>query len=359
MPSDDVKSQRFRNTRAGGGFGYLLSGYGQENAQKWIAFLQNEVKALVNSNHATIYNAKNLWKAEACAERLRRSSSVTLPANRDADAEYWGFWHVEDWNTLYARLFASAPLEAPEDGQTGYYRFSRLKALFRRFVTDPVEDPRISHVFDFRVDYHSEAIGGSERLYVFTMDIDEEAPDIHLFYRIVSDLDRLFPEVFLSAWTDRLSAYHFDPIFDIGLLTEYLEKTGVAFYLSQKSPMTDRIFGEVLAQYDAAPMQNGTWFRLKDAPSREPRKGSPANGLLIPQYLTIHWSSLILQKNFPVDGFDTVSRYYDRYSPTDPYLIFFRGLTPAQIDVLSKERGEFELQEQYPIDYLWRDVSEK
>ena len=27
MPSDDEKSQRFRNTRARGGFGYLLSGY--------------------------------------------------------------------------------------------------------------------------------------------------------------------------------------------------------------------------------------------------------------------------------------------------------------------------------------------
>ena len=47
-----------------------------------------------------------------------------------------------------------------------------------------------------------------------------------------------------------------------------------------------------------------------------------------------------IQKHFPINCFDMISIYFDKFSIFVPTLIFSRGYTPEQIYIKSKELGD-------------------
>lgn len=136
------------------------------------------------------------------------------------------------------------------------------------------------------------------------------------------------------------------------MLTKRIINTGKAFYISNDFAMANILTNEViLQQYVLSPMSNGTWFRQNNSQTGTNYDRSRLNDLLIPQYMVIYWSALSNQ-NLRITDFDTISVYYDKYSPTDPTLIFSRGYSSIQLDSLSKELGDLVLQKQYPANIL-------
>lgn len=332
-----------------------IVGCGKENIQNFMDFLQAELKAFMQQNHAHLYNLKTLWKAESSPELLKKSNRLILPANKDTSNEYWGFFNVDDWDALYSKLFSSAETVEFNHPQNEYYSFSRLKSLLRQFAISSAESTPDNAPYDFKIEYDCEMLHNSDRICIIKIEIGTAYAEAeNFFYHMVSTLDNLFPDMFLSAYVDNSYSQVFGIKFDIEMLTKYIVNTGYAFYISEKLSPIGKADAGILPQYNASCMKNGTWWKLQN-----PRKRAniPASNWLIPQYTVVNWSDLIRQKHLRIDDFDTVSVYYDKYSPADPHLIFSRGYTPAQIDSLAKEHGDVTLQVQCALNYLLADLS--
>ena len=334
-----------------------IVGYGKENLQNFTAFLQTELKTFIKQNKANLYNLKKLWKAEVSVDLLKKNARFILPFNKDTTCEYWGFFNVNDWDALYSNLFSHTKINELSYCQKEYYTFSRLKLLLQRFAESPLESNSNEVPYDFRIVYHSEMIYDSKRICVIEIDINSVCLDAYdFFYRMVCDLDSFFPNMFLSAYIDDSYTPNFDFKFDIEMLTKNIVNTGKAFYISNNLSAIDSIIdATILQQYSILHMKNGAWLMLNDTYKRANCDKTRINDLLIPQYTVVNWSNLSMQKHLRFDGFDTISVYYDMYSPTDPTLIISRGYTPIQLNCLAKEYGDLVLQEQHTKNYLLAD----
>ena len=329
-----------------------IVGCGNENMHTFIALLQSEIKAFIKQNNASFYNLKTLWKAETSTELLKRNAHVVLPFD-DANREYWGFFNVEDYDTLYSVLFSSVQIAKSNYFNQEYYTLSHLKSLLKQTVTPSMSNGSLPP-YDFRIVYHSESINDSERMCTLKIDINATCLDAFDFYQhIVYKLDSFSPNAFLSACIDDSSIHDFDFKFDSEMLTKRIINTGKAFYVSNDLGMVNIFTNEtILQQYVLSQMSNGTWFIQSDVRMETNYDRIKLNDLLIPQYMVVNWSDLSNQMYLRVTDFDTISVYYDKYSPMDPTLIFSRGYSSIQLDCLSKELGDLILQEQYPANVL-------
>ena len=137
------------------------------------------------------------------------------------------------------------------------------------------------------------------------------------------------------------------------MLTKRIINTGKAFYVSNNlQTLTFSANETIFQQYKFSRMNNGTWFTQTDLCMQTNYDSAQLYDLLIPQYMVANWSNLLSIKELHFIDFDTISVYYDRYSPADPALIFSRGYSPIQLDCLSKECGDLVLQEQYTANFF-------
>lgn len=336
-----------------------IVGCGKENMQTFIALLQNEIKAFIKQNNASFYNLKTLWKAEASTELLKKNTRIVLPFD-DADQEYWGFFHVDDYDALYSVLFSSPQNTSSDYSKQERYTTSHLKSLLKQIVT-PFASRSSLPPYDFRILYHSELINGFERMCTLKVDIDDTCLNTFDFFQhVVYELDTFSPDVFLSAYIDNSYTCNFDFKFDNEMLTKRIVNTGKAFYVSKDLDVMNSSTNEtILYGYVSSPMSNGVWFTQRDISMNPNYNTIKLNNLLIPQYMVVNWSNLSNQICLRVTDFDTISVYYDKYSPADPTLILSRGYSSIQLDYLSKELGDLVLKEQYPADILLDDRQRK
>ena len=329
-----------------------IVGCGKEKMHSFINLLQNEIKKFIKQNNASFFNLKTLWKAEVSYELLKKNTRVVLPF-ADSDQEYWGFFHINDYDSLYSLLFSSPQNVSSDYSKQERYTTSNLKSLLKQIVT-PFASRSSPPPYDFRILYHSELINGFERVCTLKVDINDTYLNAFDFFQhIVYELDSFSPGVFLSAYIDNSYTCNFDFKFDNEMLTKRIVNTGKAFYVSNNLEMMNSSTDETILQgYVSSPMSNGMWFTKRDI-SMDPNYHTiKLNNLLIPQYMVVNWSNLSNQMYLRVTDFDTISVYYDKYSPMDPTLIFSRGYSSIQLDCLSKELGDLILQEQYPENVL-------
>ena len=335
---------------------YII-GCGKGNMHTFISLIQDELKAFIKQNNASCYNLKTLWKAETSAELLKKNSHIILPFD-DATREYLGFFNVKDWDALYTVLFSSTIDESNYNRKHEYYSASRLKSLLKQIVHPFMSGVSFPHPYDFSIVYHNELINDSEIMCTTKIDIDSECLDDFAFFEhFVYKLDTFSPDVFLSAYIDDSYIINFDFKFHSEMLTKRIINTGKAFYVSNNLKMMNTITNEtILQQYVLSHMSNGTWFVQDDRCMQTNYDPIKLNDLLIPQYMCVNWTNLSNQTYLHETDFDTISVYYDKYSPTDPTLIFSRGYSSIQLDCLSKELGDLVLQEQYAANILLADL---
>lgn len=333
-----------------------IVGCGKENMHTFIALLQNEIKAFIKQNNASFYNLKTLWKAETSTELLKKNAHVVFPCD-DANREYWGFFNVEDYDALYSVLFSSAQIAKSNCSKQEYYTPSHLKSLLKQIVTPCISRSSLPP-YDFRIVYHSELINDSKRMCTLRIDINDTCLDsFDFFQHFVYKLDTFSPNIFLSACIDESSFHNFDFKFDNEMLTRKIINLGKAFYVSNKLEILNHFKNETtLHRYVLSQMNNGTWFAQSDMRMETNCDWIKMNDLLIPQYMVINWSDLSDKIHLRITDFDTISVYYDKYSPLDPTLIFSRGYSSIQLDILSKELGDLILQEKYPANVLLADL---
>lgn len=334
--------------------------YGKENLSCFIAFLQNELKDFIKHHSASFYNLNSLWKAEANPELLKKNSRIVFPLT-DTTCEFWGFFHVQNWNTLYSTLFS--PIETNESiyyehkYEHKYYTTAHLKSILRQIVHPFINIDHEKNPYDFSITYSSDSINDSKRVCIIGIDINSTDLKAFEFFRhFVCKLDTFFPDVFLSAYIDDSYHLNFDFKFDSEMLTRRIINTGKAFYVSDNLQMPIFSANETMfQQYMSSRMKNGTWFTQNDLCMQTNYDSTQLYDLLLPQYMVVDWTNLLCMKELRIIDFDTISVYYDRYSP-DPILILSRGYSPIQLDYLSKERGDLVLQEQYPANFLLNDL---
>ena len=164
---------------------------------------------------------------------------------------------------------------------------------------------------------------------------------MELFRYIVSKLDDLYPDVFLSACIDDSYNLNFSLQFDREMLTKRILNIGKACYISNILTFSEDINDiPIIQQYNVTNMKSGTWVTVRDDNRKAIRDKTPLNRLLLPQYCVIDWFNLSIQNHFPIHCFDTISVCYDQYFPFSPTLIFSRGYTSRQIYILSKRYGD-------------------
>ena len=330
-----------------------IVGSGKENMHSFIACLRNELKDFIKQNSASCYNLKSLWKAEANTELLKKNSRIVFPL-ADTTCEYWGFFNVQNWGTLYSTLFS--PIETNESiyYEHKYYTAAHLKSILRQIVHPFISIDHQKTPYDFRIIYRSNLINDSKRVCIIRIDIDSADLEVFEFFRhFIYKLDAFFPDVFLSAYIDDSYNSSFDLKFDSEMLTKRIINTGKAFYVSNNlQTLTFSANETIFQQYKFSRMNNGTWFTQTDLCMQTNYDSAQLYDLLIPQYMVANWTNLLSIKELHIIDFDTISVYYDRYSPADPALIFSRGYSPIQLDCLSKEYGDLVLQEQYTANFF-------
>ena len=331
-----------------------IVGCGKENFQSFISFLQIELRAFMVKHNATFYNLKTLWKAEAIPHMLKKNARFILPSNKDATCDYLGFFNVNDWDALYSKLFSPKETNESSVFQRKYYTLSNLKSLLKEFEATSLQNDSKYFPYDFQITYHSETICDSNKLCIIEIEINSVSLDaIDFFHYIVSKLDDLFPDVFLSACLDDPYNPNFTLQFDIEMLKKRILNIGKACYVSNALTLAENIDDvSIIQQYDIAQMKNGTWYTVRDDRIQTYCEKTQLNNLLLPHYCVTDWSDLSIQKHFPIHCFDTISIYYDKYSPFDPTIIFSRGYNPKQISILSKELGEIIYEGHYALNDL-------
>ena len=315
-------------------------GCGKENFQTFISFLQMELRSFMLKNNASLYNLKTLWKAESIPQLLKKNSRFILPSNKDATCDYLGFFNVNDWDALYSKLFSSRNTNELNGLQCKYYTLSNLKSLLREFEVATNDSKLFS--YDFKITYNSEILSDSNRICIIEIEIDSaELNEIEFFHYIVSKLDGLFPNVFLSACLDDPYDLNFSLQFDREMLTKRILNIGKACYISNALTLAENIDdASIIQQYKVTQMKNGAWLTARDDCRGMKCDKTPLNHLLLPLYCVTDWSNLSIQKHFPINCFDMISIYFDKFSIFVPTLIFSRGYTPEQIYIKSKELGD-------------------
>lgn len=334
-----------------------IVGCGKENMTRFIACLQNELKDFIKQHSASCYNLKSLWKAEANPELLKKNSRIAFPLT-DTTCEFWGFFNVQNWNTLYSTLFSPVEMNESIYYEHKYYTAAHLKSILRQIVHSSIDIDHEKTPYDFRIIYRSDLIDDSKRVCIIRIDIDSTDLNVfELFRHFVCKLDTFSPDVFLSAYIGDSYHSNFDFKFDSEMLTRRIINTGKAFYVSDNLQMpTFSANGTMFPQYKSSRMKNGTWFTQNDLCMQTHYDPTQLYDLLLPQYMVVHWTNLLCMKELHIIDFDTISVYYDRYYPTDPILILSRGYSPIQLDSLSKERGDLVLQGQYTANFLLNNL---
>ena len=319
-----------------------IVGHGKEDFQNFISFLQMELRSFMVKNNASLYNLKTLWKAEAIPHMLKKNARFILPSNKDTTCEYWGFLNVNDYDALYSKLFSPRETNESSCWRHKTYTLSNLKLLLKEFKVPLLKSDSKDFLYDFRIKYNTEIIRNSDRLCIVQIDLDFESVEATDFCgHIVSDLDTIFPDVFLSACIDDSYDLNFSLQFDIEMLTKRILNIGKACYISNALTLDENIDdASIIQRYKVTQMKNGTWYTVRDDRRQTDCEKTQLNNLLLPHYFVTDWSNLSIQKHFPIDFFDMISIYYDKYSPLDPTIIFSRGYTQKQIYILSKELGE-------------------
>ena len=316
-------------------------GCGKENFQTFISFLQMELRSFMLKNNASLYNLKTLWKAESIPQLLKKNSRFILPSNKDATCDYLGFFNVNDWDALYSKLFSPKETNELSVFQRKYYTLSNLKSLLKEFEVTSLQNDSKYFSYDFQITYQSETICDSNKLCIIEIEINSVSLDaIDFFHYIVSKLDDLFPDVFLSACIDDPDL-NFSLKFDREMLTKRILNIGKACYISNALTLAENIDdASIIQQYKVTQMKNGAWLTARDDCRGMKCDKTPLNHLLLPLYCVTDWSNLSIQKHFPINCFDMISIYFDKFSIFVPTLIFSRGYTPEQIYIKSKELGD-------------------
>lgn len=61
----------------------VLIGYGSdEETVRYVSVLQNEISDFIKQSNMHLYNLKNLWKAEALPDLLKRNSRLTFSSKK-------------------------------------------------------------------------------------------------------------------------------------------------------------------------------------------------------------------------------------------------------------------------------------
>ena len=316
-----------------------IVGCGKENFQNFISFLQIELREFMIKHNASFYNTKTLWKAESIPQLLKKNSRFILPSNKDATCEYWGFFSVDDWDALYSKLFFPKETNESSGFQRKYYTLSNLKSLLKEFEAATNDSKVFS--YDIKITYNSEITSDSNRICIIEIEIDSVELDVmEFFHYVVSKLDDLFPDVFLSAYIDDSYDLNFSLQFDREMLTKRILNIGKSCYISNALTLAENIDDtSIIQQYKVTRMKNGAWLTARDDCRGVKCDKTPLNHLLLPLYYVTDWSNLSIQKHFPIDCFDMISIYFNKFSIFVPTLIFSRGYTPEQIYIKSKEHG--------------------
>ena len=312
-----------------------IVGYGR-NIHKFISFLQTELRKFIKKNNAYVYNLKTLWKAEASAELLTKSSRLILPSSRDTDCEFWGMLKIDDWNALYSKLFSSSACDKECCDPEIRYSSDRLKSIFQRCVINSPEDSDEKLPYDFKITYHYEK--NSDLSGVCILNITTKRTDVdnyESFRNIIIKLDDLFPNSFLSAYIDDSHEEIYKLQFDNKMLKHKIIDTGKAFYVCNNIKKVNKITTiDESGLYSKHHLSNGTFYVLPNAYNKVNSNISLIEKILLPHYIVLNWSDFVSNIELQLPVFDMLSIYFDRYSPSDPTMVFSCGYIPKQLDTL-------------------------
>lgn len=312
-----------------------IIGYG-ENIQTFVAFLQAELRAFIKQNSAYIYNLKTLWKAESSVELLKKSSRLILRSDKDADCEYWGILSVDDWNALHSKFFSSIALDEECCNRQINYTSSHLKSILQRYAMKSSEDIIEDLPYDFRVTYRYEKNIDLSELCILKITTKLSVIDaLEPFRKMISKLDALFPNIFLSAYIDDAKDESHKLHFENEMLKYKIIDTGKAFYICNNIKEVNKITSADESGLNLKHhLSNGTFYVLPDDYNKDSCNISLIDKILLPHYIVLNWSDFASNTELQLPFFDTLSIYFDRYSPSDPTMVFSCGYVPKQLDAL-------------------------
>lgn len=330
----------------------VLIGYGSdEETVRYVSVLQNEISDFIKQSNMHLYNLKNLWKAEALPDLLKRNSRLTFSSEKSTYSDYWGVAGVEDCMELYPRWFSSCPHDDTYQPAL-QYSVSNMASLIKKWSTYRKASGN-SELYDLEISYNYEKMPGNKSKCTVELSLNNSdfyPKPIEIFQSILVKLDALSDGVLTSAYvTDEPAVpgaalpHYFD---DYELLENKVLDVGYAFYFCRRiGELNDVNETGDLKQYSVKKLKNGTLYVFNGAPEDynycSACSDIPFLGKIkIPSYRFLDWPSLCRKKEVPFSSDGIVSVCYPQFPPytRDPEIFFSSGYTLDKLEKMYAER---------------------
>lgn len=320
-----------------------IIGCGNNRIRQFASILQDELRDFVKQHNGHIYDLKTLYRAEVFPELLKKNARLTFSTNKDVNREYWGIINTVDYVSLHSRWFSSRIQDENILNKPMYYSKSYLLTWIKSVYGLPEMSDQ-SSLYDFKIAYHYEKLDEMDELCIIELYMNDNLRYINpfeIFKRLVTKLDTTFPDDFVSAYMKKTNSESPCVRFDSNLLNWKVRDGGYAFYICSRikafngiSPTDDSI------TYVENKLCNGSLYQFNGELDDFNYRSNISSSLsllektLVPNYIVFNWTDLSEHKISSLPIYDTVSVYYDRYSPKDPTIVFSFNYTYQQLDNL-------------------------
>lgn len=332
----------------------LLVGYGNKTKIKeMINTTQNLINLFCSENNANIYDLDSLWKFENNLEQFKKQKKLRFSSKNTVFKEYWGILNCKNYESLHSRLFSSCKEDNIFLDKEIYYSNSNFAILIDKLFSKTFTQDNY-YIYDFSIKQRFDTLTNNNAFCIIEWCVNIPKEDfviphfLEWFQKIINLLDCDFDDVFSSAYISNYnmcSTLHLDLYnnFDFDMLSTHILGVEYSFYVRNTIYSNNKnILNSI--DYTSIKLKNGYQYIsnvcLNEFDSKVRKKSEPLlYNLLIPAYSVHNWSNLCNLKRCYAEKPEIISIYYDKFSPTDPTVIFSFGLKNYEIASLPMLTG--------------------
>lgn len=328
---------------------------------EFVSAIRNGLKPFINEGD-NIYDLNTLYKAESSPEHLKKKGILKFPTHKDIKKTYWGLIAPIDYDGIYSNWFSSLKYSYDFLMQDFYYSEQNLLGLLKKiFFFETAKKEMLP--CDFIIQYEYGILPMEKSFCIVELQFSDDAvcsnfsSVINQFQKLIVALDELYSDVFTSAYVTNNANSAIDtldlmPKIDFVALESKILGVEYSFYISKKLLQSNATQPQLNTfsttwhvngiQYTSNSSFNEFNYHLSE------QELSSLGDLIMPSYGVYNWSDLCKTRKQYMKRPEMISIYYDKYSPTDPIVVFSSGYTPEDLDVLD-EVSDLSIQSRYKL----------
>lgn len=349
LPEKQIGDQKALN--------FILVCYGEaEKVQEAVSHLQKRFRARIKAQSVSCYDLSVLDRAHGHPELLSKTNDLTFRGADHRDKEYLGYFDCHDIEKLHRHLFQAPEAHFPiliPPSPPYYTQNHLLQLLSTPSEGTDVDSDKANILDDFGVKYHYEKLDSEKsyaiiKHYINSVCLEEDLTEPLLWFdSMIKEMDADFPDVFRSAYISYhdpgLAILHetvYNSGYDLHALDRFVLGLEWSVYFSGRILQNtgDAALQDLADTVFVHPCQNGCQYKAREdirqfKNSTRNKLSYALRELLIPAFGLYRWEDVYLRaQTFAMYLPQTVSVYFDRFSPQNPDIAFSYHLALDEIE---------------------------